>query len=163
MYHRFIIPLLFTILIYQKSTQNMRHHEKPQTGPTYLETLRKSIREEPLLIDAAATPDLPLTYNQIRILAALSRLGGAPIGNLSAWLGVSPTTGTSLADHLEDKRLVTKVRGTIETDRRVRVLFITELGRKAIKPYLYQPPTLAETMRANEIQAGILGAEFIED
>jgi DNA-binding MarR family transcriptional regulator len=77
-----------------------------------------------------ADQDVEVTLPQYRALVVLASRGPQRVVDISAELGVDPSTGTRLCDRLVRKGLVRRQRST--SDRRVVRVTLTPAGRKLV-------------------------------
>lgn len=80
--------------------------------------------------DRIVTRSTGLTSSQLLLLQVLDDSGASTAGALSAKLGISQATTTSLLHKLEDKGLIDRRRG--DTDRRQVWLSITDKGHETL-------------------------------
>lgn len=73
---------------------------------------------------------LGLTLTELRILRLLSGDGSSSMARIATELYMTPASITSLVDHLEAERLVTRQRST--DDRRVVNVTATQKGRETL-------------------------------
>lgn len=73
---------------------------------------------------------LPLTRHQILLLKLLAHDGRHRIGEVAAYLGVSPAAATKNIDKLEELGLV--LRASARRDRRAKVLTVSTAGRELV-------------------------------
>lgn len=72
-----------------------------------------------------------LAESDLEAILVIGEQGSCTAGHLAATLGVAPTTGTTIADRLVARRLVTRRRST--QDRRSVWLGLTTPGRRALE------------------------------
>lgn len=99
------------------------------TGCTALR-FRKAARRVSQIYDAFLGP-YGLTITQYGLLAHIRRLDGPTIGGLAAELVMDPTTLTRNLKPLIERRLVLPTAD--KTDRRLRVLTLTDEGRGMLR------------------------------
>jgi DNA-binding MarR family transcriptional regulator len=75
--------------------------------------------------------DLDLTTSQLKVLFVLYADGGASMGQLAGWLGVTLPTVTGIVDRLVEHGLVQ--RAEIPSDRRVVLSRLTPEGTRAVE------------------------------
>ena len=83
---------------------------------------------------AANGPQADLTMQETRVVEMLGESGSQMIRAVADYLGLAVNTMTTLADNLERKGLLKRVRS--EADRRVIQVELTESGRQASQSIL---------------------------
>lgn len=78
-----------------------------------------------------ADHDADVTLPQFRALVVLASRGPQRVVDISAELGVNPSTGTRMCDRLVAKKLVRRYRSS--ADRREVRLTLTEAGRSLVR------------------------------
>ncbi len=106
--------------------------------------------------------DLELTIPQIRALMSL-RSGPERMGNVSAFLGSTLSSTTSIMDRLVDKGLVQ--RAPDPSDRRVVTIGLTSLGANAMEQFWrigqMKIEALAEPLNAGELETVVIAMELL--
>jgi DNA-binding MarR family transcriptional regulator len=80
---------------------------------------------------SVADLDADITLPQYRVLVILASRGPQRVVDISAELGLAPSTGTRLCDRLVRKRLIRRTRSP--TDRRAVRLSLTTAGRALVQ------------------------------
>lgn len=92
-----------------------------------------------------------LTPNDIKALMALDREQGRTMGELADAWACDASNATFIVDRLEERALAE--RRTVPTDRRVKLVVLTELGAelrgRVLERFFEPPPELLELTRAD--------------
>ena len=95
---------------------------------TRLKRLGERLQAQTQAVLAQAELDLPAGH--FPVLAALDRLGGLNVGELTSTLGVSQPGVTRMLDKLQTEGLIRSAQS--EDDRRVRTIELTRSGRQLV-------------------------------
>jgi DNA-binding MarR family transcriptional regulator len=94
------------------------------------EVVRKIVKRfEGANVAAANGPHADLTLQETRVVEMLGESGGQMMRAVADYLGLAVNTVTTLADNLEGKGLLRRVRS--DADRRVVHVELTEAGKRA--------------------------------
>lgn len=114
----------------------------------------RSISHDPVALSAThrIMDEVGLTLGPVKALRFLPLVGAMPMRQLAAKLGCDNSYVTSLADTLEEKGLAR--RESHPTDRRVKVLVLTEPGRtlaRRVQQVSLSPPPAFEALSGREL------------
>jgi DNA-binding MarR family transcriptional regulator len=108
-------------------------------------------------------PDLELTIPQIKTLTLLQYQGPQRMGSISAYLGSTLSSSTSIIDRLVDKGLVE--RAPDPDDRRVVICQLTPRGQESIEQFWrigrMRVVELAERLDTEELEIVVHAMELL--
>lgn len=89
----------------------------------------------------------PLTFSRLMVLRLLAKNEARNVSDVAAFLGVSDAAASKTIDKLVSRKLLQRVES--RSDRRVRELSLTPIGRHLLSEYeIANRNALAETFRA---------------
>lgn len=91
--------------------------------------LNLQVHEQAMRLVGPSPVPLDLTVQQLKVLNLVAADPGMSSQDLARQLAVSPPTASGLVDRLEEKGVLERRRDP--DDRRLRRLYLTELGRRA--------------------------------
>jgi DNA-binding MarR family transcriptional regulator len=92
--------------------------------------LNLQVHEQAMRLVGPSQIPLDLTVQQLRVLNLVASEPGLSSQDLARQLAVSPPTASGLVDRLEEKGVLERRRDP--DDRRLRRLYLTELGQEAV-------------------------------
>jgi DNA-binding MarR family transcriptional regulator len=139
-----------------------------QPSPSQIETLRLSIdalvRVFRITDSPALGPDMPkLNPPDMQALLFVARNPECIAADVSAFLGVVPTTTSALVDRLVRQDLMLRTR--TEANRRVVLLRLTEMGEEVVRQIVAQQDDhcriMLEALSETEREAFLMAARKI--